>query len=100
MICSDVVLALSNCKFLTSKHWGVGLGLNSRTGSKEPIVYLSNFAHSISYKQIEETEAAQVQLGLKLPRESSSLLLLPTDNNNKVWKKNCSYYKCIDVCLP
>ena len=65
---SDVKLVLSNGKFLTRKHCAVGLGLHRLTILKESLVYLSKLAHSISYKQIEENEAAQTELALKLSR--------------------------------
>ena len=68
---SDVMFALSNGKFLTSKHCTVRRGLHSLSGLKQPVVYLSKLGHSISYKQIEEIETAQAELALNLSKSQA-----------------------------
>ena len=82
--CIGAMLALTNDKFLTSKHFPVGLGLDTLTGLKQPVVYLSKLGHFICYKQIEEIETAQAELALKLSNESSILPLITMDNSKRV----------------
>ena len=71
-----MTFALSKGKFLTSKHCAVGLGLQSLSGLKQSVVYLSKLGHSIRYKQIEEIQIAQAEID-ESSNESSIFSMVP-----------------------
>ena len=72
-LANNIMYNISNGQFLTLKHCSLGLGVHSKTGTKDPIVVLSRLGHSITYKKVLEIETAQAEAAHQF-NSSSSLL--------------------------
>ena len=60
----NIMYNMSNGQFLTLKHCSLGLGIHSKTETKDPIVVLSRVGHSITSEKALEIETTQAEVAL------------------------------------
>ena len=58
---ADLVHGVTKGKFITSKHFLLGLGLHNITGQKKPIQITNHLGHCIDYDLVCEVETAQAE---------------------------------------
>ena len=83
-LADDIMYQISNGQCLTLKHFSLGLGIHSATGTKDPIVVLSKLGHSITYEKVSEIEVAQAEVARQFYSNSSLLPIQPSDEFVKV----------------
>ena len=90
----DTVHTDSKGKFQRPKHLQLGLGLDSLSGQKLPIMIFAKLGHSISYDTVSEIETVQAELVLYLQSLVFSLLLQPAAPRNEVSNLLYKQVKC------
>ena len=86
---------ISNRQFLTLKHYLLGLGIHSKTETKDPIVVLSRLGHSITYEKVLEIETAQAEVAHKFNSNSSLLPTQPLEEFVKLGYMLCSLKQAV-----
>lgn len=81
---SDLIFGVTRGKFVTAKHFLLGLGLHNLTGQKKPIEVLSHLGHCIDYNLICEIETAQAKKSQLMATASQTLPLSPSGRNESV----------------
>ena len=61
-LAADIISGVTNCKFLTAKHFLLSKGLHSLTGSRYVIDILNKLGHCMSYKLTCEIETSQAEI--------------------------------------
>eukprot|EP00794_Sanderia_malayensis_P014842 gene14842-biopygen11931 len=81
---ADLVHGVTKGKFITAKHFLLGLGLHNTTGQKKPIQIANHFGHCINYNLVCEVETAQAETAQLLATMSGILPVKPATNDNTV----------------
>ena len=81
---ADLVHGVSCGRFITSKHFLLGLGLHNITGQKKPVQIVSHLGHSIDYNLVCEIETAQAEASQLLSTISGTLHVKPRASNDTV----------------
>ena len=81
---SDFVSSIGGGKITTAKHFLVALGLHNLTGQKKVVQILHKLGHCMNYDLTCGIETSQARLALEQQSSSSTLPLLPKNNDNYV----------------
>ena len=81
---ADLVHGVTRGRFITSKHFLLGLGLHNITGQKKPVQIASHLGHSIDYNLVCEIETAQAEASQLLSTISGTLPVKPRTSNGTV----------------
>ena len=81
---ADLVHGVTRGRFITSKHFLLGLGLHNITGQKKPVQIASQLGHSIDYNLVCEIETAQAEASQLLSTISGTLPVKPRTWNDTV----------------
>ena len=83
-LADNIMYNMSNGQFLTLKHCSLGLGIHSKTGTKDPVTVLSSLGHSITYEKVLEIETIQAEVAHQFSANSSLLPIQPLEEFVKV----------------
>ena len=81
---ADLLHGVTCGRFITSKHFLLGLGLHNITGQKKPVQIASQLGHSIDYNLVCEIETAQAEASQLLSTISGTLPVKPRTSNGTV----------------
>ena len=81
---SDFIHGVTCGKFITTKHFVLGLGLHNITGQRLPIQILHRLGHCIDSNFAYEIETAQAETAQMLATESGALPLKPASRTETV----------------
>ena len=74
---SDLLHGVTKGKFITAKHFLLGLGLHNITGQKKPVQIASHLGHSIDYNLVCEIETSYAEKAQLLASMSGVLPVKP-----------------------
>ena len=92
-LADDIIYNIPNGQFLTLRLCSLGLGIHSKTGTKDPTVVLSRLGHSITYEKVLEIDATQAEVACQFSSNSSLLPIQPLEEFVKVGYMLCSLNK-------
>eukprot|EP00794_Sanderia_malayensis_P018445 gene18445-biopygen15542 len=72
---ADMINGVTRGKFVTSKHFLLGLGIHNITGQKKPVQILNHLGHCIGYDLVCEVETAQAEKAQVLASKDNFTLL-------------------------
>ena len=81
---ADMINGVTRGKFVTSKHFLLGLGLHNITGQKKPVKIVNHLGHCIDYDLVCEVETAQAEKAQALASKCQILSLMPAEENETV----------------
>ena len=84
---ADLIHGVTRGKFITSKHFFLGLGLYNLTGQQKPIQIANHLGHCIDYKRrmlVCEIETAQPEVAQVMVNVSGILSVKPGTPDNTV----------------
>eukprot|EP00794_Sanderia_malayensis_P010438 gene10438-biopygen7613 len=81
---ADLIHGVTKGKFITSRHFLLGLGLHNITGQKKPIKIANHLGHCIDYDLVCEIETAQAEAAQLMASMNGMLPIKPSMNDTTV----------------